>query len=268
MEDCGAKIEDLSWRQGSFIPDETVQHARGIGDGVAGVPTEGSFHIVVTQSCDLVNKSLEDEPWCEVMRLRTISQTESLKENGRNPRFLHFYIEQQGVKIPCEVAAKDRLFLPRQILTTVPPLTTVEVTETELKSLTDWISQRYSRPALPSAFNRRLKPQGKALKRLIEKGHHLFRDFFLRISSFDELTDDKLYRLKLLIVAHQGAFDFDTKAVQAFATDLEKTLKNCAGIEIVEVKLQTDTETSLRVVDDYLPWDAFDYLTDRAIDAE
>jgi hypothetical protein len=266
MEDGGAKIEDLSWRQGSLIPDELIQQTRSIGSGIAGSPAEGSFHIVVTQSCDLVNKSLEDEPWCEVMKLRAIPKTESLRENGRNPRFLHFYIEQQGITTPCEVAAKDRLFLPRKILATVPPLTTVEVSEQELKSLTDWISQRYSRPALPSAFNRRLRPQGKSLKRLVEKGHHLFRDFFLRISSFGELADDKPYLLKLLLVAHQEAFDSDAAAVRTFAADLEKMLKSCAGIEVVDVKIQTDTETSLRAVDDYLPWDDFDYLTDR--DAE
>lgn len=260
--ECGAQIEELGWRQGCFLPFELVASAQSIG-GATNTDPKGCFHIVVTQSCDLVNNSPEDEPWCEVLCLRPIAKLEALREDGRNPRFLHLTIQQNGINMHCEAAAKDRLFLPRKLLAEHPPLTTVEIENHLLESLTDWLAKRYSRPALPTTFNRRLKAQETHLKRLIDGGHGFFRDFYLRLSTFEELPEEEPYRLKLLLVAYDELLQANKNAVDKTVKSLEEILKKCKGVDVVEVKLQSDAQTSLKALDEYLPWDTFDYLTVR-----
>lgn len=260
--DFSARIDEHGWRQGSFLPPELIASASPIG-GAPILTSDGCLHVVVTQSCDLVNKKIEDEPWCEVLCLRPIPKLLSFRENGRNPRFLHLPVQQNGITSYFEAAAKDRLFLPRKALEMRPPLTTIEIDNRYLEVLTDWLAKRYTRPAFPNNFNHRLKAQESQLKRLLDEGHGLFRGFYLRMNDYGELSDDKPYRIKLLLVAHVEALKEQETDVAQIAKALEGILGKCGGIEVVEVLVLSENQTSLKTTDDYLPWNNFDYLSVR-----
>lgn len=267
----GATIERLGWKQGVLLHPELAQHLVAIGAPQAPAP-EGSLHAVVSQSCDVVHGDFEAEPWCEVVRLQRIPTLDPAYEHGKHPRLLHFNISDTGTMAPYAIASKDRFFLKRELLSSHTPCTNPEIPEATRTLVADWLAKRYNRPALPTAFNKRLKASSKLyrkLKSLVEKYHWLFRDFYLNLRPFDEITDPEAkYRVELLLVAPEEAFARSGTELDSFRRQLEENLKQCAGIVVADMRLLPDTRTSLRLLDDYVPWDDFDYLTPRDDAAE
>jgi hypothetical protein len=263
----GDAIEKRGWVQGKFLSLNLAPHLLAVG-GPAGEAPDGALYLVVSQSCDLVHGDGEAEPWCEVLRAVPIASADSLCEHGRNPRVFHFSLTKDNRSVPYEIRAKDRLFLPRGHLVDATPANDASISSRTLDTLTAWLANRYTRPALPTAFNLRLKADKKRfakLKKLIESKHMLVRDFFLKLHPLDEITDaTKSYRIVLLMVAHDRAVQAIPDEVRQFAQTLTTQLTGIDGIDLVEpVKWQSDTRTSLRQTDDYIPWDIFDYLTTR-----
>ena len=215
--------------------------------------------MVVSQSCDLVHHDLTSEPWCETLRLKCIPQSNGIFEYGRNARRLHLNTRLSDTEHACEAFAHDRFVLPRVQLCEQPPLANHFLDDPTL--LADWFGRRYSRPALPDSFNRRIKSQIKLLTPLLKAHHVLFRDFYLRLSTTRELPDDEIYKLKLLLVPEA---DVDSKSVQEVTSELQKILSFASPkLDIVDVTILTDDKVTLRLLADYIPWDIFDYLTTR-----
>jgi hypothetical protein len=259
--DIGTRIHEHSWRQGCFVNENLIQSAVPIGGTKSERRESGWRYIVVTQSCDLLSKKIDDEPWCEVLCLRSIPTADPSLQNGRNPRLMHLVVQESGIDHNFEVAAKDRLFIPRELLANHPPETTIEIDALNLELLTEWLAKRYTRPAFPDQFNVRLKPKREKFKNLLRKSHHLFRGFYLRLSSFEELPDNEAYRLKLLLVAFGERLHDQEQLVSQKAKELEYILRQCDKIEVVEAKVLSDDKTSLKLLDDYVPWIDYDYLS-------
>lgn len=257
----GTLIEHSGWRQGAFLPPSLIAQAVGPG-GHAASPDD--LYVVITQSCDLVHRKIEGEPWCEVLRLRRIPCADATFEHGRNARKLHLVVHENGSPVPCEAVAHDRFFLPREKLIDAPPLAATTLPRDTEKLATQWIARRYSRPAFPDSFNARVASQRTPLKALIEPNHALLRNLYLRLSSFDELPDHQPYRLKLLLVAPGALWPARQNDIRTLGTQLTALFHTCTPrLEVAELLPLSDQNTPLALLDDYVPWQIFDYLTTR-----
>jgi len=259
--ELGTRIEKSGWRQGAFLPPSLISQALGPSGHSA---TPGDLYVVITQSCDLVHRKVEGEPWCEVLRLRRIPRSDATFEHGRNARKIHVVVHEDGSPVPCEALAYDRFFLPREKLVDAPPLAATALSADTEKNAAQWIARRYSRPAFPDSFNARVASQRSSLKALINADHALLRHLYLRLSSFDELPDQQPYRMKLLLVAPSALWATRQKDIRALGANLIKILHSCTPrLDIVELLPLSDQQTSLALLDDYVPWQIFDYLTTR-----
>jgi len=260
MPGIGARIEQLGWRQGSVLPPELVARARN-PNGKPAPNEAGNHYVVVTQSCDLVHGDSASEPWCEVIRCRPVPQADGLCEHGRNARKLHTTASIDGAPQVIELLAHDRYFLPRKLLQKHPPSSKVAIDHPPV--LSAWLGRRYSRPALPGRFNDRIKTQKKELSKLLKRDHGLFRAFFLRLSSFDELDPGESYQIKILLVAYAEAFASARDCIADFQKRLEAIIEKCPDIELRDLQVVSDDRTTLKLIDQYVPWLDYDYLTTR-----
>lgn len=134
--------------------------------------------------------------------------------------------------------------------------------------LTSWLANRYRRPALPTAFNNRLKAEKKAFekfKKLIESHHDLLRTILLQIDPFDEVESSAhSYRMRLVLVARSELIEGGRDALDQLVADLSRILGKIPRIELDgNVTWAADNRVSLRQLDDYVPWEDLDYLSVR-----
>jgi hypothetical protein len=257
--DPGTRIETLGWRQGSFLPPTLIALATG-PDGKAAPPDD--LYLVVTQSCDLVHAKIQGEPWCEALRLRRVPRLDGTFQHGRNGRKIHVQVLENGAPLAAEGQAFDRFFLPREKLAEHPPAPSFMLRELTL--VVDWLGRRYSRPAFPHSFNTRVASQQSAIKTFLEKNHFLLRSLYIRLSSFDDMPADQSYRLKLLLVAPSELWKTREADARALAKELSEILVACSPkLEVVEALPMSDDRVSLALLDAYVPWQIFDYLTTR-----
>jgi hypothetical protein len=256
-------IEELGWRQGKFLPPGLVALAAPL-PGPAAAIAEGEALMVVSQSCDLVHRSFENEPSCEVLLFRRVEKRNSRRSYGENPRFLQIALSRGGKAEVYEAAARGRYFVPRIELANQPPSAEWSCHPDDIELVTAWLAKRYQRPALPSAFNLRLKPNEKAIDNLLDRKHELLTDILLRLDSYDELPPEKPYGVRLLLVAQEEVLRDPERrdAVSALRDELGQAFAACAGVALDEVQLLSDTRTPWALVRSYVELD-FDYLTVR-----
>jgi hypothetical protein len=65
----------------------------------------------------------------------------------------------------------------------------------------------------------------------------------------------------LLLVAFGERLHDQEQLVSQKAKELEYILRQCDKIEVVEAKVLSDDKTSLKLLDDYVPWIDYDYLS-------
>ena len=257
------RIEELGWRQGSFLPPELVALAAPL-PGPAAAIGEGEALMVVSQSCDLVHQSFENEPNCEVLVFRRVEKRNPRRSYGENPRFLQIAISRRGKAEVYEAAARGRYFVSRIELAEQAPSAEWSCSSDDIELVAAWLAKRYQRPALPSAFNLRLKPSEKAIDRLLDRKHELLTDILLRLDSYDELPPERTYGVRLLFVTQEEALRDPGRRneVSSLRDELHKAFAACAGVAVNEVQLLSDTRTPWALVRSYVELD-FDYLTVR-----
>ena len=163
-------LRESGWRQGRFA--RHCDH-RTLLDGSAdrvpvSVPTPFRL-VMVTQDCDLVREP-DIEPWVELILCREVAKVEPLYLNGRNPRLLHLQpICSQEPAPWLEISIHDRFRIAKEKLTGLSADETVRLEADAVRLLSRWIAKRYTRPAFPDAFNRRLATGGPAIGKAVQE---------------------------------------------------------------------------------------------------
>ena len=255
-------IRDRRWRQGSVLLPESLPQDCLFEPPLSPTSSEAVL-IVLTQDCDLVQSDFGKEPYVEVIRAVPVQNQDGNLLYGKNPRRIHFQIGE----VTHEAICHERTRIPRQLLASIDSSSTHVLDSLTLELLRGWIAKRYIRPAFPDTFNGRVRqgPNGKAIRKLLERNGDWFRDIYLMCTPSDEeLADGETY--EIVVWPTMGSEDFDDQAMRLAATkvvtELEGLLANCSDIKVNECSLRHEGQISLDDLHYVAVWD-FDDLSHR-----
>lgn len=253
-------FQDSEWRQGTVIPRELVP------DGVlpAAVDQEAKL-VIITHDCDMVNDSYEAEPFVEFFIARPLPQQnkDPLTYRGRNPRRLQFWTRQNTGLQLYEISAHEKFRIERQRLEEHAPDQSLILRPDDRKTLAAWASKRYDRSAFPTAFNKRIpEATAKKIKASLKRDGDDVR-IFMGLNSFDELSPEVPYDVAVRVVIPREAMEDDFREQRALSvvTALGKHLRQPPGINVIDVRLESEVEFTLEDWNSTLEWDVYDYLS-------
>jgi CRISPR/Cas system-associated endoribonuclease Cas2 len=257
---AGWSFQDSKWRQGAVIPRELVP------DGILPVQISPEDKLVIiSHDCDLVQTSFDAEPFVEFLIAKHLSeeQKDGSLFRGRNSRRLQLWAGVDGNRHLYEISAHDRNRLERRLLENQQPDVSISFDARDIATLSRWFSRRYNRSSFPTTFNSRVPEKiWKKIKEVLKKKGDDVRIFML-LSSMEELEPDKTYRVIVRVVVPTEAKDNDLREQNAkdVVAALNVYLSQCAGIDVIEVKLDSEAEFSLEDMENTVEWDTFDYLS-------
>jgi hypothetical protein len=218
---------------------------------------------VISHDCDITHRSIDKEPFAELIVARRIS-TEPAGDRVllRSPRLLEFEGHVGDEHATYRVSAAERLFVRRERLAGIDPVGPLGTEPPDL--LVAWLANRYIRSAFPDAFNERLGPNQREIKRLLKTGAEHLHSIYIRVDD-EELPPETPYRL--IIRGTMLQIDFlvperRLSAQKAFDS-LIALLATCEGIEIADEALVSETEISLDDVRLMKRWSTHDSLSLR-----
>ena len=226
--------------------------------------------VIISQDCDILHSSLIQEPYVEVhfARALPVENKDGRYTDGRNPRTLQFFSTVSGISQLYSINIHQKFRASRAILLEAElPRYQLEDRFTDL--IRRWTAKRYTRAALPDAFNERCKKARGRLERVLTASGHLFPGIYLRLDPADELSAGETYRGIVRITAWPEVLadeKTETAAAQA-AAEIEAALNKCAGVEL-EVSLVSEEEFTLADLRLCKKWDPFDFISDSSDDSE
>lgn len=226
-------IKNAGWRQGSFVRVE---------DHEIIVPCQNNTtekdirYVILSQSCDVVNSSIEKEPYVELIIAKQIVKLDGQYKHARNPRKLHI----SALSKNFEFNAHGRCFLSRKYLSCITP-DEIILDDNAIDLLTRWIAARYTRVAFPDNFNDRVRMAGKKLiKKLKALDFHGVIDLFIAGSELDkELEPDKPYNIALLVALLD---DSSQNEIGAYSI-LEELVEELNKVDIIVQEYQVEKES-------------------------
>jgi len=228
------------------------------------VPTDAKL-IVLSHDCDLVNGSYEAEPFVELFaaRPRPPEHKNGVLFNGKNPRRLQFFVQENGEPRLYEIDVHEKYRVDRRILEKGSRDSSIAVHERDVVTMAKWASRRYNRPSMPTAFlNRISNPiKDKLTKKLKRDGEDVVC-ILVAANTIEELADDKSYRIILWVVIYPDAGQEETREQRAIGvvSELRKLLSQCQGIEVEDADLRITSEVTMFDLQSLVRWD-FDYLS-------
>lgn len=247
----GTQLEEAGWRQGSIVKPQDAGRLLA----AAGVSRSDSIFLVVgSQSCDIAHNKIEADPFVELSIAYRIEAIRGDLTHNKNPRALHTQITCSTGQLDVfkeenvELRAYEKLTISKEQLLGLTPDTDRQLDASRLQSYVAWLAARYSRPALPTAFNDRISdadPKGK-FRDKAKKGNHQLSGIYVSIFPDRELSDDEAYSVNLLGLLPAG-FTGDKapaeKAVNAYAEvlrkagmDIKSALKGEDEVSVAQIK--------------------------------
>src|ERR1035437_3460532 len=123
--------------------------------------------------------------------------------------------------------------------------------------------KRYSRPALPTAFNNRISSNTKKFKKALEQYvAEVSGIFIFFLESERELPDNETYRIIVRIVAPRKILEDDREEqnLLTLVAKLQEAFASCSRIEVEQIKLDSEAEFSLEDWNSSNVWD-YEYLS-------
>lgn len=258
-------IEEQGWRQGCVLPATCHAELTQLPDVDAIVDPDDAC-IVVSQSCDLIHHDGRQEPYAELLITKPLAGTvDPMVCNRRSPRRLHFELSVRGHLVWYEALAWRRCRLHRTVLTHHRPDPERRLDDTRvLRMIVEWLAARYQRAALPSAFQRRLKPVQDKLRKLAATLTSI-STLFVALNSQEELSDDEAYHLGLILALPSDEYAQQDRlnAMEKQFVKLMGLFARCPGITLDEAESRVESEEniSLAALRYLLRWEEFDYVS-------
>lgn len=255
------RLIESGWRQGVLLAPNDAQ----LKEHAHYKIRENDRLLIVSQTCDLVHGSFDNEPWFEVLCLHPLSrEPDGSYLGGKNSRRIEFSTASPGTEPGNWYALPhERHLIDRQLLIDdLDPSAAID--DQTLKMVLAWLSRRYTRTAFPEAFVKRVDarkgPIGKKFSRL----NPLVTNVYIRLSPFKELEDGNKYTVELMLVMDAATFDDEEKykACDSIRKQLEGQLKKCAGVIVENVSIESSANVTIEELKGYLEWD-YSYLSFR-----
>lgn len=221
--------------------------------------------LIVSQTCDLVQGSFENEPWFEVLCLHSLQRDPNGGYlGGKNSRRIEFNaaILKGRPANWCALPHERHLIDRRLLLEGVEPAGVIDG-ET-LKMILNWLSRRYTRTAFPEAFIQRMDARKRPIGKKFARLNPLVANVFIRLEPFEEIETEHTYTVELMLVMNADDFDDPDKykLCEAIQNELEKQLDQCDGIEVEEILIGSTADVTIEDLKGYREWD-YSYLSFR-----
>ena len=256
-----SEIERRGWRQGSIFPLELVNRIV-CGRLVPDIDPQRDILIVISQSCDLVNRAYKAEPRFEVLKATIVEAENGNFFYGKHPRKFQFRPGPNKSTPIYEVSIHDRYMLDRPILEDLGPSTESELNPETVDNLANWIAKRYKRSAFPSEFNDRCRTADKQIGRILRRGSKDISGIYLVLDPWEDISADDEYRL-IITATYRPELDDDGDSLLELYNcfdELVDALNSCEGLVVAVQDVKSEKEFSLYDVRNARRWD-YDYMT-------
>lgn len=199
--------------------------------------------VVISQTCDVVQSKLENEPYVEILLCRLIDKIRADFAGRRSTRRLDFRPDKvnfPGVAVTAH-ATSDRYVVPRNVFENHGPDPSRALSANAVRLVQSWYAIRYTRPAWPDSFVRRIDRKSK--ERLVKALTAITTDDVeVRVALKDkevELNDDTSYYVAVFFVIDQQIWNSSQqirKSVNSAFNEFVSALAACKGI-VVDQKL-------------------------------
>ncbi len=225
--------------------------------------------VLISQDCDIVHNSFEDEPYVELLLARPTNERDGNLFHGKNPRRLQFEVQHPAGLQLYSVNINEKARIDRALLVSGLPSTDAVLDEDTVDLLASWAAKRYTRPALPTEFNERCRSAIPRIYKKLKSHGNLITSFRLQLNTYDELPKGSTYRVTVTGTCLPTTLhDRQQEQVAVSLLDaVHRELERCEGIEVEVARLLSEEEVSLHDLRYMVPWD-FDYVSYRAGDLD
>lgn len=248
-------LEKNNWLQGCFVDPKDIPL---LSDLFPFIP-EGDFYLLVaSQSCD-VSASSEIEDTIEFSIAKTIPTINGNYSHNKHPRRLHIKAHQKGTPITeayFELIASEKFQLSKNDIAAIreiSPYQNLALDTSTIEQYANWLAARYNRPALPTAFEKRLNEQWQKRKRekkSAQLNEHIL-GIYVDISSFEELETEPYDLSLLLLITFEASNDSTIKKnITELAKEYDTAMKN-AGMNVIATHIKTEREISVASFKNY-----------------
>jgi hypothetical protein len=175
-------------------------------------------------------------------------------------------VETAGGKGLYELSIHERISAPRSFLAEAEDGPLGSLSPSDLEIFRRWLGRRYYRSALPTEFNERCRPAQSFVADKLKKYGALITAVYLQIDPrYEELQSGESYRIFVHLTVQPetaGSPDLLGQALLA-QSSFEKAFAKCEGIELLGVQVVSESDFSLRDIQQCARWDHFDYISYR-----
>lgn len=251
-------LEELGWRQGSFVKPESVAKLIGDIDSMF-VISANDLLVVASQSCDVAS-SQEEYIELSIVRLLPAGEFSKQYRHNRHPRVLHIEAKSNSSdeKIILELKAHEKIQIKKSLLEEFKPDTSINFSEESLNQYVDWLAGRYKRPALPTKFDQLIAVSDKKGKRkkIAKRANEYLTGIYVEIYPNQDISDNEAYSVNILgIASNEQSIAPATDALNDYADILED-----AGMDVSIPKIVTEFQVSVGTLRQYQRIN-FDYLS-------
>ena len=268
-------LAKLGWRQDSILGPELEGLARSHAPETVE-PGDADQLIVTSHDCDIVNVSIDKEPFVEVLRasISTARKVDRQLSGGRNPRTLQLALETGAITKVLVCSVHDRWTIPRTLLLREEPQG--QLADKERRLVAEWLAKRYIRAAFPTAFDLRWRAKQKAWQKLLQRRSEWLQGVYLRLNTLAELSEVAPYRCHILLAVPRAKRGSDgwpaqrdelEREVQEFWDQFRPGI-DCCGVEPLgtdEITL-ADLEPYQRFDSDWVSFEDDTSTTPRTVD--
>lgn len=238
----GEEIAGRGWRTGAVIPQDVLNelgpHLMRPGGASANVQPD-HWLVVVSQTCDVVARKLDAEPFVEVLHCSPIEKPRRQYRDLRSTRVLDFRPNRDthpNLALSARAVA-DRYLLPRQLLKETIPDATRRLSRDAAQRVLVWYALRYGRPSWPDALVKRIdKETEEALEHALQPLKEDIAEVRVAIAEKDEeLADGAPYHLVVYFIVDEAVWNGDPagrESVQKAFADFVASLNACHGLEV------------------------------------
>jgi len=254
-------IRDTMWRQGIVVEDRqkiaVLSHVNEYYPWIANADAL----VLFSQDCDLLNPSLENEPFAEFFCVTYIPEMNPSLAYGKNPREIHLRINDSQC---IHLSINHRIRIDRALLVGMSPdHDPLRIPSGNLKMLLSWLSKKYSRPAFPDRFNELLAQIPKLDKKLQELNQSFItiKRLFFMIDPNTEIAEGQSYLLTVKVLL-DGRFSIGDEKNKNIISDRLRHIFSVKQIRISDISCDCEDELTIFDMKNYVRWDK-DYISRR-----
>ncbi len=252
MSDLRQALKDAGWRQGVILAPKPSSHPAACG------------FLVLNQTCDCINSDFQKEPYLELLPLEKLAgKPDPNLQNGKNPRQIHFQIQENGQDIWVNAVIAEIFLFDRSGHASLVFLLGLTLSKSALEDLILWRAQRYLRPAFPDSFENAFRPLAKDFGKEIAKCEGDIGSLLISVLPFEELKDEERYEIQLHFMVTPSVMrqTESIKALKSLSENIQKLFEESVWFDAPICTVTPLSEMNLWDARKFIDFSRYDYLS-------